>query len=88
MFLRFLIYDKFLYLFPSLHSFILSSGALHSHWNQGGFLSGNLLKAALGKIFMEKKKSTRLVYHEEQPIHTNEELNIWPIFHSDMLVWG
>lgn len=43
---------------PSIHSFIFYSGRTHSHWNQGGFLSGNLLKAALGKIFMEGKNTS------------------------------
>lgn len=46
-----------LFAFPALseHSFIFSSGGMHSHWNHRGFLSGNLLKAALGKIFLWKK---------------------------------
>lgn len=88
------IHVAFSFLYLSLHFSI--SQYIHSSFpwwgalslESGGFLSGNLLKASLGKIFMEKKY-TRLIRlnHEEQPIHTNEELKIWPIFRNEMLVW-
>lgn len=52
-------------------------------------MSGNLLKAALGKIFREKKNTSLIrLNHEEQPIYTNEELKIWPILPNEMLVCG
>lgn len=77
--------------FPSLsvHWFIFSSGGVHSHWNHGGFLSGNLLKAALGKIFLWQKYSRLIrLNREEQPTRTNEELKLWPIFPNEMLACG
>lgn len=81
---HFSIYPSIFHLF--LHSFIFSSGGVHSHWDQGGFLSGNLLKAALGKIFMKKYTGLIELNHKVQPIHTNEKLKVWPIFPNEMLV--
>lgn len=57
----------------SIHSSIFFSGALHFHWHQEGFVSGNLLKAALGEIFMGKYTSS--LNHKQHIILTNWRFN-------------